>query len=59
MSQYPEILINKDGADWRWTFAWVGMYGERDYASSGTSPDYDEACRCARIAWEQHSEEEE
>lgn len=58
MSKYPMILIDKEGDDWRWVFAWVGMHGEHDYVASGTSPDYDEACRCARIAWEQHSEGE-
>jgi len=26
--------------------------------ASGTSPYYDEACECARIAWEQHSKED-
>lgn len=42
-------------------FAWYLL--ELDHAlmregqvASGTSPDYDEACRMAKIAWEQHSE---
>lgn len=54
----PEIQIDKYQKEWRWTFAWRGMYDERDYVASGTSTDYDEACRMAKIAWEQHSEGE-
>ncbi len=42
--------------DHRWV--WLVLDDIREYAW-GTSPDYDEACRCARIAWEQHSKEGE
>ncbi len=49
------IIINEHNKIWRWELVDGGPHA----LASGSSPDYDEACRCARIAWEQHGKEGE
>lgn len=52
-----KIEIDQDWAAgcWSWFLVWPREFSEKTLAC-GTSPDYDQACRMAKIAWEQHSE---
>lgn len=49
-----EIQIDRAFGLWRWVLIEFSLYDQE--VCCGTSPDYDEACRMAKIAWEQHSE---
>ena len=55
MSKVLEIRMQKSASVWGWC-----LYEHLEYGmwtrAAGTTPDYDEACRMAKIAWEQHSE---
>jgi hypothetical protein len=55
--RYLEILIQCVGTQWYW---FIIDPSEHDGAAEayGCTPDYHQACECARIAWEQHSKGE-
>ncbi len=57
--RYLQALIHKEGNLFHWVLVDQEELDEEDCLACGTSPDYDEACRMAKIAWEQHSEGEE
>ena len=53
------IYIWLDGVHWSWSVTEMDNSTMDGTVAYGCTPDYHQACECARIAWEQHSKGEE
>lgn len=58
MNYEYSILLERTQTRWLWHVLWTGAAPRDGSVASGSSPDYHQACECARVAWEQHAKDE-